>query len=31
MGHGARGAANGRQYWPVGPGSVAAAHDVRKS
>jgi hypothetical protein len=26
-----QGAANGRQYWPVGPGPDAAAHSVRKS
>jgi hypothetical protein len=26
-----QGAANGRQYWPVGPGPDAVAHSVRKS
>jgi hypothetical protein len=26
VGHGVRGAANGRQYWPVGRGPDAAAH-----
>jgi hypothetical protein len=29
--HGGRGAANGRQYWPVGPGPNVEAHGVRKS
>jgi hypothetical protein len=29
--HNVRGDANGRQYWPVGPGPDAAAHGVRKS
>jgi hypothetical protein len=29
-GHGGRGAANGRQHWPVGPVPNAAAHGVRK-
>jgi hypothetical protein len=31
VGHYGRGAANGRQYWLVGPGPNAAAHGVRKS
>jgi hypothetical protein len=31
VGHGVREAANGRQYWPVGPCPDVAAHDVRKS
>jgi hypothetical protein len=31
VGHGVRGAANGWQYWPVGPGPNAAGHDARKS
>jgi hypothetical protein len=31
VGHDVREAANGRQYWSVGPGPDAAAHDVRKS
>jgi hypothetical protein len=31
VGHGGRGAANGRHYWPVGPGPNAATHGVRKS
>jgi hypothetical protein len=30
-GHGGRGAANHREYWPVGPIPNAAAHGVRKS
>jgi hypothetical protein len=29
VGHGVRGAANGRQYWPVGPGPDAVGHGVR--
>jgi hypothetical protein len=29
VGHDGRGAANGRQYWPVGSGPNVAAHGVR--
>jgi hypothetical protein len=31
VGHDVRRDANDRQYWPMGPGSDAAAHGVRKS
>jgi hypothetical protein len=31
VGHDGRRAANGRQYWSVGPGLKAAAHGVKKS
>jgi hypothetical protein len=31
VGHDVRGAVNGRQYWPVGPGPDAVAHGGRKS